>query len=89
MKRQNSGLPYSNVAAMRIRSGTCLSKTSVLGSSTYVPEYVTADNYEENLENFCLNEILFIEGRVIAQCLIQQHFLCVQNMLQRTIMTRI
>jgi len=56
IKLQNSGLPYSNVAASRIRSGMCLSKTSVLCSSTScVPEYVTVDNYEENLEILCLN----------------------------------
>jgi len=56
IKLQNSGLPYSNVAALPIRSAMCLSKTSAVCSSTCcVPEYVTVDNYEDNLEILCLN----------------------------------
>ena len=55
-KVQNSGLQYSNVSAIRIRSAMCLSKTSVYYSSTScAPDYVTVYNYEENFEVLCLN----------------------------------
>jgi hypothetical protein len=42
IKLQNSDLLYSNVAALRIQSIMCLSKTPVFYSSTScAPEYVT------------------------------------------------
>ena len=60
IKLQNSGLQYSNAAVLRIRSVMFLSKTPVSTAAILVlQKYVTVHNYEDNLENLCLNGNIF------------------------------